>query len=82
MHYKVGSKYKEKIRSGLLPLLKNALSVCGGQIELDDVSSRYMKNNSAGLKHPKSISNGAQCVSLDSKIYCEKVKMCRFSSRH
>ncbi len=27
-----------------------------------------------------SISNGAQYVTLDSEIYCEKVKMCRFSS--
>jgi hypothetical protein len=28
----------------------------------------------------KSISNGAQYVTPDSKIYCEKVKMCHFSS--
>jgi hypothetical protein len=28
----------------------------------------------------KSISTGAQYVTPDSKIYCEKVKMCRFSS--
>jgi hypothetical protein len=28
----------------------------------------------------KSISNSAQYVTPDSKIYCEKVKMCRFSS--
>jgi hypothetical protein len=27
-----------------------------------------------------SISTGAQCVTPDGKIYCEKVKMCRFSS--
>jgi hypothetical protein len=29
---------------------------------------------------PKSISNGAQYVTPDSTIYCEKFKMCRFSS--
>jgi hypothetical protein len=29
---------------------------------------------------PKSISTGAQYVSPDSKIYCEKVKMSQFSS--
>jgi len=29
---------------------------------------------------PKSISTGAQYVTPDSKIYCEKVKMCWFSS--
>jgi hypothetical protein len=28
----------------------------------------------------ESISNGAQYVTPDSKIYCQKVKMCRFSS--
>jgi hypothetical protein len=28
----------------------------------------------------KSISTGAQYVTLDSKIYCEKIKMCLFSS--
>jgi len=27
----------------------------------------------------KSISNCAQCVTPDGKIYCEKVEMCRFS---
>jgi hypothetical protein len=29
---------------------------------------------------PKNISTGAQYVAPDSKIYCEKVKMCQFSS--
>jgi hypothetical protein len=29
---------------------------------------------------PKSISTGAQYVTPDSKIYCEKIKMCLFSS--
>lgn len=52
MHYKVASKYKGKIMSGLHFLKKKALTVCGGQIQLDDVSSRYTKNNSARLKHP------------------------------
>jgi hypothetical protein len=34
------------------------------------------------LPLPRSISTGAQYVTPDSKIYCEKVKMCRFSSRN
>jgi hypothetical protein len=38
------------------------------------------KNNLWHLKLVKSISTGAQCVTPYSKIYCEKVKMCRFSS--
>jgi hypothetical protein len=33
----------------------------------------------AGIQ-PKSIATGAQYVSPDSIIYCEKVKMCRFDS--
>ncbi len=32
--------------------------------------------------HSKSISNGVQYVTPDSKIYCKKVKMCWFSSGH
>jgi hypothetical protein len=34
----------------------------------------------APVKSPLSRSNGAQYVTPDSKIYCETVKMCRFSS--
>ncbi len=30
----------------------------------------------------KSISTGVQYVTRDTKIYCEKVKMCQFSSRN
>jgi hypothetical protein len=33
----------------------------------------------AGIQ-PKSIATGAQYLSQDSIIYCEKVKMCRFDS--
>jgi len=36
----------------------------------------------APVKSPSSISNGAQYVTPDSKIYCEQVNMCRFSSRN
>jgi hypothetical protein len=34
----------------------------------------------APVKSPLSRSNGAQYVTPDGKIYCETVKMCRFSS--
>jgi hypothetical protein len=36
--------------------------------------------NRVWIMATKSISTGAQYVTPDSKIYCEKVKMCRFSS--
>jgi hypothetical protein len=40
----------------------------------------HKTEHQCGCSLPKSISTGAQYVTPDSKIYCEKVKMCRFSS--
>jgi hypothetical protein len=40
----------------------------------------HKTEHQCGCSLPKSISTGAQYVTPESKIYCEKVKMCRFSS--
>jgi hypothetical protein len=51
----------------------NSLNLCTRRLT-------RMKKSVAMLMRCKSISTGAEYLTPDSKIYCEKVKICRFSS--